>query len=193
MGLSQAAAPSAAEGEAGMLSLYSSMARAKRSEAVLLSSSGLEALLGADEGAPRGAPSAWTRLARFRALLRERGQTAPRCEAPGSRKSALSGCALIPLGRSLWACSRCGAAHLCDANCTLATDAGEGELPVCPISGRCLDLMVGEEGGEGAPGGADDWNADEAAGGGGRLGRAFLAGYNANSREMFQQFGVSLR
>lgn len=181
--------------DASLRALYASMAIAKRSEVVPLVDANLTVVYGGTSTNSKVTRhSASARLAAFRARLREASGGAPVPCGNVERAQPLL-CSYVTLGSNVWACSRCGATHICDANCALATDAGEGELPVCPISGRCLDLMVGgeEEADTGTTAAAaDDWNADETAGGG-RLGRAFLAGYNANSREMLLQFGVSIQ
>jgi hypothetical protein len=106
-----------------------------------------------------------------------------------------SSCKHAKLGPDLWICEASGAPHTCagDRPCDLCVRDTSG-LPVCPVSGQCFGRMVDfEEGGgdDEAAGAGDDWNVDET--GGGRLGRAFSAGYHAaDGREMLLRFGIHL-
>lgn len=110
------------------------------------------------------------------------------------------------------ACTTCGNLHLCrEELCRERQLDGSSKLLVCPISGRCFNRMLtereeeeeggggnndddgnGNVGGSGGNGGggsaAADWNAEE--GMGGRLGRAFYAGYNADAKELQHRFGI---
>uniref|UniRef100_A0A1D1ZPB6 F-box domain-containing protein n=1 Tax=Auxenochlorella protothecoides TaxID=3075 RepID=A0A1D1ZPB6_AUXPR len=173
--------------------LYRHMAVAKRSEAV-------PPAWRAPAG-PGPAPVGATRVAAFRAA---RGIPPA---GPHPRACGAGACSYRAVGADTWVCETCGHAHVCDAHCALGRGAGEGELPVCAASGRCLACWE-EGGGDGEvgaaeaaaaalagrwadAGSAEDWNAEE--GMGGRLGRAFFAGYNAaNADELMLRFGVRL-
>jgi hypothetical protein len=111
------------------------------------------------------------------------------------------------------ACTICGNLHLCrEELCRERQLDCSSKLLVCPISGRCFNRMltereeeeeggggnnndddgngngVGDGGNGGGSSSAADWNAEE--GMGGRLGRAFYAGYNADAKELQHRFGI---
>ena len=54
-------------------------------------------------------------------------------------------CNMLALSRSIFVCERTGWAHICDDTCKERFIDPATELPVCPISGRCFELMMSEE------------------------------------------------
>lgn len=123
-------------------------------------------------------------------------------------------CNWVPLNNTPhFICQYCYHVHVCGENmCTEGQIADQSGQLVCTITGRCFQRLLtdAEEngiavggglhsntgGGTGGGGGeisedGGDWNAVE-EGMGGRLGRAFFAGYNADEREMLLRFGVQL-
>jgi hypothetical protein len=93
-----------------------------------------------------------------------------------------------------WICKHaCGAIHLCGEACDERQVSAGSEMMICRLTGRCFTDMVAEgDDSSGVPRlghHGEDREEEE----GGRLGRAFLAGfYAADSNEMRRRFGVSL-
>lgn len=115
------------------------------------------------------------------------------------------GCQFVDLGNNYWICEKGGHVHACGEACGERGPGAADGMCVCRITGRCFQQMLadddntstggGERGdmgpGDGEDPGGGDWNAEE--GMGGRLGRAFYAGYNAvDEREMLLRFGVRM-
>ena len=46
------------------------------------------------------------------------------------------------LSSNVFACEKCGLAHVCGDGCTERVLDRSCDLPVCPISGRCFSRMV---------------------------------------------------
>lgn len=108
----------------------------------------------------------------------------------------LEGCQLIEIENNMWFCERGWHVHACGDACTERVEDSSTNMLVCRVTGRCFQSLIGE--GELEEGGAkddettNDWNLAE-EGMGGRLGRAFFAGYNAvDEHEMLLRFGVQL-
>jgi hypothetical protein len=117
------------------------------------------------------------------------------------------GCSFVELETNYWICEKGGHVHICGDVCT-ARHVDNSEMLVCSLTGRCFPRLMseweesrgrgggagGEEGDGGARDGEDpsgnDWN--EITGMGGRLGRAFFAGYNATEKELNEQFGIRM-
>ncbi|KAL4539020.1 hypothetical protein Ndes2526B_g02713 [Nannochloris sp. 'desiccata'] len=126
------------------------------------------------------------------------------------------GCNFVELEANYWICEKCASnVHICGDACTARHVDNDSEMLVCSLTGRCFPRLMseweefrglngggggggggGDDGGEGGardgedPGGGD-WN--EVTGMGGRLGRAFFAGYNAtDEQEMLIKFGIRM-
>jgi hypothetical protein len=170
--------------------LYLQMATAKRSEA--LGRAARAALLQAPAPSVPGTLAA--RVDEFRRGLRLRPGGGG--GGGGGGGTCVGVCAFVELERNYWICERGGELHVCGEACGERHIDAASRMPVCRITGRCFGRMVseGEEGGggggEGGGEGGEDWNAEE-GGMGGRLGRAFFAGYHAaDEQEMLRRFGV---
>jgi hypothetical protein len=104
------------------------------------------------------------------------------------------GCEFVQLMENYWICKHaCGAIHLCGEACDERQVSAGSEMMICRLTGRCFTDMVAEgDDSSGVPRlghHGEDREEEE----GGRLGRAFLAGfYAADSNEMRRRFGVSL-
>ena len=129
---------------------------------------------------------------------------------PTARPSACSctgGCTFLELQQNFWICEKGGHVHACGGDaCTEREVDKAGDMFVCSITGRCFPRLMSEweeAGGRGGGGDDDvagvrdgedpsggDWNATE--GMGGRLGRAFFAGYHATDGEMLMRFGIRM-
>ena len=118
--------------------------------------------------------------------------------------ACVEGCSWTQLEAGAWACDRSGFVHVCDAMCKERVLDPSTETLVCHISGRCFERLMSEheeaegdqERGEQERGQPwreeqraqdEDWAAEE---GMGRLGRAFLAGYNAADEGELRQLGI---
>ena len=99
-------------------------------------------------------------------------------------------CEYVRLVRHHWICRHCGVVHACGESCLETQRCAGDDMMVCRLTGCCSREMLstdykGEDG-------HGDGNHEE-AGMGGRLGRAFFAGYNAaDNKEMMTRFGVSI-
>lgn len=118
------------------------------------------------------------------------GATAVPGMSSASGEGCSGGCRFVELDPNLWICEKCGDVHYCGENCgERRIDADE--QVICRLTGRAFGHLFKHDGP--VQGGAadtdDDWNEDV---GGGRLGRAFLAGYTADRNEMRTRFGVDL-
>jgi hypothetical protein len=124
------------------------------------------------------------------------------------------GCSFVELEANYWICEKGGHIHICGDACTARLVDTVSEMLVCSLTGRCFPRLMseweetrGRHGGAGAHGNGDedgdlgtrdgedphggDWN--EVTGMGGRLGRAFFAGYNAtDEQEMLTKFGIRM-
>lgn len=191
--------------------IFAQMAAARRSEPL---SSTAASVLG---------PVLGTALAeRVAAFRRERGiassnasdlasSSAAGTSAAGARSSPCNcpgGCTFVELQQNFWICERGGHVHACGDACTEREVDKTGDMLVCSITGRCFPRLMSEweeAGGRGGGGdddgardgedpGGGDWNAAEGTEGmGGRLGRAFFAGYHAaDEREMLMRFGIRM-
>ncbi|GAB4815072.1 hypothetical protein N2152v2_002118 [Parachlorella kessleri] len=98
------------------------------------------------------------------------------------------------LGGDVWICANTGYVHRCGENCReREVDSATNNL-VCPISGRCFDRMMSEdeeeqqaqERGVEEGRGEEEWQEGIS----GRLGRAFLAGYNASDERDLMMLGL---
>eukprot|EP00887_Chlorella_sp_A99_P003176 scaffold9.g3176.t1 len=201
-------AEAVAKAPPGLAEIARQMAVAKRSESAPLC--GADAAGGAwlrPPAAPAGGAAARARAeaavaAAFRAShgLPEGGCAEHACAGGGTR------CAWEQLGLDAFICRASGYLHHCGEACSERVLDAEASVLVCPISGRCFEArqLCGEEGDEGEEGGGDgggpprggfggggDWNED-VGGMGGRLGRAFYAGYYSTSEDLLRQFGVRL-
>ncbi|KAL4421845.1 hypothetical protein ABPG77_001327 [Micractinium sp. CCAP 211/92] len=182
-----------------LLPIYLQMATARRSEA--LSPADAAALFRSPASSNRSVALA-SKVEAYRrqhSLTDAAGHAAHRCGKAG-------GCRWAQLDSTAWICERSGFVHVCDANCTFRELDHTAEGYVCQVSGRCFPAEMltereehaGEEergrggggrGGEPAEGDEEDWAAEEGVSG--RLGRAFVAGYNAQTPEaFFRKFGV---
>jgi hypothetical protein len=176
--------------------LYLQMATAKRSEK--LSPAQREGLFAAHASDAPGAMS--VRVAAFRRHLGLPDHLDAGDSAPFGGTRCAGGCSFVELDATIWICSRGGEVHVCGDACSERETDAVSTLPVCRITGRCFvhEFEEGDAGGAAARddaaaagGDGDDWNEQE--GTGGRLGRAFLAGYNAaDEHEMLRRFGVKL-
>lgn len=130
------------------------------------------------------------------------GSGVSRDENGGGGAPCSNGCNFVELERNVWICETGGHVHRCGAEACGERQAEKGsDLLVCRITGRCFQQMVSEvEDAAGDAGGREgddagflgDWNTAE-EGMGGRLGRAFFAGYHAaDEQEMLMRFGVKL-
>ena len=122
--------------------------------------------------------------------------------AAASGVTCSEGCSFVELEPNYWICEKGGHVHICGHSCSELQIDTVSETLVCSLTGRCFPRLMSEweeTGGRGAPGhGVDgedqatgDWNAQD--GMGGRLGRAFYAGYNAkDEKEMQVLFGIRM-
>ena len=106
-------------------------------------------------------------------------------------------CTFSHVTTNVWMCEACGRVHVCEDVCAEGGVDPMSHVLICPISGRCfVDRLVSEfeedkaAADDGMTAAAEDWNAEE--GMGGRLGRAFYAGYNADEGELLYKFGIRL-
>jgi len=101
-------------------------------------------------------------------------------------------CQYVRVGDAM-ICQRSGWAHVCEDTCPERIPSPSGMM-VCPISGRCFEMLVEEEedAGRGGCGGEvhdDDFHFGER----GALGRSFEAGYSCSNEQDLQWFcGASL-
>ncbi|KAK9803959.1 hypothetical protein WJX72_008184 [[Myrmecia] bisecta] len=103
-------------------------------------------------------------------------------------------CSFRQLGPSAFVCERTGWAHVCDDACRERIVDEATDMLVCPISGRCFERMMTEweeeahtrtKGEDRADEGAEDCSMS------GRLGEAYVAGYNCtNEAELQRVCGV---
>lgn len=117
------------------------------------------------------------------------------CSSASDNGLCSEGCQLIEIENNVWFCERGWHVHACGDACTERVEDSTTNMLVCRVTGRCFQSLIGECEVE-EPGVKDDdtndWNLAE-EGMGGRLGRAFFAGYNAvDEREMLYRFGVQL-
>lgn len=135
------------------------------------------------------------------------------CGTPDASQCS-TGCSFVELEANYWICETGGHIHICGDACTARHIDNVSEMLVCSLTGRCFPRLMseweetrGHNGGAGAHGtgdedgdggardgedpGGGDWN--EVTGMGGRLGRAFFAGYNAtDEQEMLMKFGIRM-
>lgn len=119
----------------------------------------------------------------------ERFKTAHGINNIGSKEHM---CEYVRLIRHHWICRCCGAVHACGEECAEIVKYAGDDMMVCRLTGCCSREMISADHTTKVEDGHNDMNHEE-AGMGGRLGRAFFAGYNAaDGKEMMQRFGVSL-
>ncbi|KAL4423998.1 hypothetical protein ABPG75_001299 [Micractinium tetrahymenae] len=184
-----------------LLPIYLQMATARRSEA--LSTADAAALF----RSPAGSNRSMALASKVDAYRRQHNLTDAAHHA-AHRCGKAGGCRWAQLDSTAWICERSGQVfvHVCDANCTFRELDPSAEGFVCQVSGRCFPAEMltereehaGEEergqsrggrGGEQAEADEEDWAAEDGVSG--RLGRAFVAGYNAQTPEaFFRKFGV---
>jgi len=113
------------------------------------------------------------------------------CGREDSEEAAIAaacpgGCSFVELEPNFWICEKMGHVHECGPEaCKERRIDSASEMLVCGITGRCFQPMIGDyeeddgvgrEGDDASCNAGGDWNAAE-EGMGGRLGRAFFAGY----------------
>ena len=100
----------------------------------------------------------------------------------------------VQLLESHWICTACGDVHVCGEACNAREMSSGQEMTVCTLTGRCFTDMVDDGGGGDEELAGGEHQLGEETGIGGRLGRAFFAGYNAaDDRDMLRILGIALK
>ncbi|PSC73457.1 F-box SKIP31 isoform X2 [Micractinium conductrix] len=174
---------------AELLPIYVQMATARRSEGL--------GLADADRlfRSPASSNRSLALASKVDAFRRQRNLTDAAHHASHScagKHGSACACSWVQLDSSAWICERSGFVHVCDANCAFREYDPQSEMQLCKISGRCFPAELvtereehagEEERGQTRSGlgqqDEDGWAGDEGVSG--RLGRAFVEGYNTQT------------